>query len=797
MIRRLPMLVAGCIAIAWAIPAHAQSGRPPLDSSTTPARASLNKYCVTCHNSKLKIAGLDLASLALTDVGAGAEVWEKVVRKLRTGAMPPPNVPRPDQATYDSLASWLENALDRAAADKPDPGKLPPLRRLTRTEYQNAIRDLLALEYLPKEMDVSLLLPADNSQSGFDNIADLLFVSPASLERYLAAARKISRLAVGDPDIPVLVGAYHLSPDQPQDVQLEDAPFGTRGGTMIHANFPLNGEYAFKIEFSGNAREAHQLEVSLDGERIKLFTVGDKPAPRRGSGVYTAQPDDPVEVRLPVKAGAREVGVTFLQKTAAEGEEVVRPYTRGRGALPAIASVTISGPYSPTGPGDTPNRNRIFVCYPASAAEETPCAKRILSALASRAYRRPSTNADVSQLLPFYAAGRKDASFDVGIGKALERLLVSPQFLFRIERGPAKAGPNGVAPVSGLELASRLSFFLWSSIPDEELLNLAAQGRLQDAAVLAQQVKRMLADSRAESMVNNFAAQWLYLHDVDAKRPDPRLFPDFDENLRQAFVRETELLFGSVLHENRSVLDLLTADYTFVNERLAKHYGIPNVYGPDFRRVEIPNQNRRGLLGEGSFLLLTSYSTRTSPVLRGKWILENILASPPPPPPPDVPALKTENTGGEALSIREAMERHRANPVCASCHARMDPLGFAFENFDAVGRWQTQADSGDLIDSSGILPDGTRIEGPAGLRTVLVRHPKQFAGTVTEKLLTYATGRTLQYFDQPAIRKIVRDSAGSNYTLSSLILGVVNSTPFQMRKFEGAPASAALTGPGH
>jgi len=797
MIRRLPMLVAGCIVIASAIPAPAQSGRPILDSSTAPARSSLTKYCFTCHNSKLKIAGLDLTSLPLTDVGAGAEVWEKVVRKLRTGAMPPPNAPRPDQATYESLASWLESALDRAAASKSDPGKLPPLRRLTRTEYQNAIRDLLAIESVPKEMDVSLLLPADNSQSGFDNIADLLFVSPASLERYLAAARKISRLAVGDPDIPVLVGAYRLSPDQPQDAQLEEAPSGTRGGAVIHTDFPLNGEYIVKIEFSGNAREAHQLEVSLDGERIKLFTVGDKPAARRGSGVYTAQPDEPVEVRLPVKAGTREVGVTFLQKTAAEGEEVVRPYTRGRGAIPAIASVTISGPYSPSGPGDTPNRNRIFVCYPASAAEETPCAKRILSTLASRAYRRPSTDADVNQLLPFYTAGRKDASFDVAIGKALERLLVSPQFLFRIEHTPAKANPNGVAPVSGLEMASRLSFFLWSSIPDEELLSLGARGRLQDPAVLAQQVKRMLDDSRSEAIVNNFAAQWLYLHDVEAKRPDPRLFPDFDENLRQAFVRETELLFRTVLHENRSVLDLLTADYTFVNERLAKHYGIPNVYGPDFRRVDIPDQNRRGLLGEGSFLLLTSYSTRTSPVLRGKWILENILSSPPPPPPPDVPALKTENTGGKALSIREAMERHRANPACASCHARMDPLGFAFENFDAVGRWQTRSDSGGAIDSSGILPDGTRFEGAAGLRAVLMRHPEQFAGTVAEKLLTYAAGRTLQYFDQPAIRKIVRDSAAGNYTLSSLILGVVNSTPFQMRKVEGAPASAALAGPGH
>ncbi len=528
---------------------------------------------------------------------------------------------------------------------------------------------------------------------------------------------------------------------------------------------------------------------------MKLFTVGDKPVRRRGSGVFTVQSDDPVEVRIPVKAGPRVVAATFLQKTSAEGEEVVRPSARNRGALPAIASLSISGPYTRSGPGDTPNRNRIFVCYPASAADETPCARKIISTLARRAYRRPVTDADVDELLPFYTAARKDSSFDVGIERALERMLVSPQFLFRIEHDPA--GSNAVARVSGLELASRLSFFVWSSIPDDELLTAAAQGRLKDPAALAQQVQRMLADPRSEAMVNNFAAQWLYLHDVEAKRPDPRLFPDFDENLRQAFVRETELLFNSVLRENRSVTDLLTADYTFANERLARHYGIPNVYGPDFRRVTIPDPNRRGLLGQGSFLLLTSYSTRTSPVLRGKWILENILASPPPPPPPDVPALKTENTSGKTMSMREAMEQHRANPVCASCHARMDPLGFALENFDAVGRWRDRtAPSGAPIDASGLLPDGTRFDGAAGLRAVLMKHPEQFAATVAEKLLTYATGRTLQYFDQPAIRKIVRESAASNYSLPALIVGVVNSTPFQMRREEGAQATASVAGSG-
>ncbi len=786
------------MAIAWTVPGFAQTPaarKQPAAPALASTRAALRKYCFTCHNAKLKTAGLDLASLDLNDIPGNAEAWEKVVRKLRTAAMPPPSAPRPDQATYDATASWLENALDRAAAAKPDPGKLPPLHRLSRTEYQNAIRDLLALDYLPKELDVALLLPPDNSQSGFDNIADLLFVSPASLERYLAAARKISRLAVGDPEIPLIADTYHVPADQPQDVQLEEAPFGTRGGAIVHTDFPLNGEYVIKVEFAGNAREPHQLEISLDGERVKLFTVGDKPVRRRGSGVFTVQSDDPVEVRIPVKAGPRVVAATFLQKTSAEGEEVVRPSARNRGALPAIASLSISGPYTRSGPGDTPNRNRIFVCYPASAADETPCARKIISTLARRAYRRPVTDADVDELLPFYTAARKDSSFDVGIERALERMLVSPQFLFRIEHDPA--GSNAVARVSGLELASRLSFFVWSSIPDDELLTAAAQGRLKDPAALAQQVQRMLADPRSEAMVNNFAAQWLYLHDVEAKRPDPRLFPDFDENLRQAFVRETELLFNSVLRENRSVTDLLTADYTFANERLARHYGIPNVYGPDFRRVTIPDPNRRGLLGQGSFLLLTSYSTRTSPVLRGKWILENILASPPPPPPPDVPALKTENTSGKTMSMREAMEQHRANPVCASCHARMDPLGFALENFDAVGRWRDRtAPSGAPIDASGLLPDGTRFDGAAGLRAVLMKHPEQFAATVAEKLLTYATGRTLQYFDQPAIRKIVRESAASNYSLPALIVGVVNSTPFQMRREEGAQATASVAGSG-
>jgi hypothetical protein len=720
---------------------------------------------------------LDVADMS--NVSNDGIIWDKVIRKLRAGAMPPPGLPRPDQATYHSVATYLETELDRAAAAKPNPGRVSAFHRLSRTEYIKAIRDLLALDALPKELDITTLLPADNSSTGFDNLADLLFISPTALDGYLSAARKISRLAVGDPAIPVIVDRYLLPDDLPQDVRQEGAPLGTRGGLVVRTDFPVDGDYRLNIEFAGNARDRHELEVSVDGERVQLFTVGEKPPTERGFGVFTQPPDQPIEVRLPLNAGPRVVAVTYIQHTPAIGEQLVRPRLRSRGALPALASVTISGPHKVNGSGDAPSRRRLFVCRPTGSADETSCARQLLSTLTRRAYRRASTSQDVQALLPFYEAGRSEGGFDRGIQRALERVLVSPQFLFRIEREPA---PGTVARVSDVELASRLSFFLWSSIPDDELLDLGIRGRLKDPAVLEQQVRRMIADSRSQALVTNFAAQWLFLRDVESKRPDERLFPNFDESLRLAFKRETELFIESLVREDRSALDLLNASHTFVNERLAKHYGIPNVYGTDLRRVTLTDDYRRGLLGQGSILLLTSYSTRTSPVLRGKYVLGNLLGAPPPAPPPNIPVLKTEGKeSGKALSMREAMAQHRANATCATCHARMDPIGFALDNFDAVGRWRTVAESREVIDPEGVLPDGTTFAGVVGLRQFLLSRPREFVTTLTENLLTYSLGRTLEYYDGSTIRAITRDAARDDYRFSSLMLGIVKSTPFQMR----------------
>lgn len=748
-------------------------------AQTAAPAAVFTQYCVTCHNPRLKTADLVLDVGELPRVATNAEVWEKVVRKLRTKAMPPAGAPHPDQATYDATASFLESELDRAALATPRPGKLPLLHRLSRTEYENAIRDLLAVEALPKELDYDLLLPPDNSSSGFDNIADLLFVSPTTMERYLDAARKISRLAVGDPSAPLMVNRYRLSPEQTQDIRVDALPFGTRGGLGVRSTFPLDGEYVFKIDLAGAAREPHQLEVSVDGERLQVVTIGEGGG-RGGRGGRGASEDKPVEIRVPVKAGPRLIGVTFVQRSEARDEAVVRPRMRGRGSQPALLNITISGPYNAKGPGDTPSRRRIFVCKPANAPEELPCAKQIFSTLERRAYRRPVTEADLNDLMPFYTAGRAEAGFEMGIQRGLERMLVSPQFLFRIERDPVS---KSVAPVSDLELASRLSFFLWSSIPDDELLQTAEQGKLHDPAILREQTLRMLSDPRSESLVTNFAAQWLFLRDVAAKQPDVLQFPDFDDGLRYGFERETELFVSSILRENRSVLDLLNANYTFINARLARHYGIPNIEGTYFRRYTFPPDSvRGGLLGQGSILTLTSYATRTSPVLRGKWVLENLLSAAPPPPPPNIPALKTEGKrAGETLSMREAMTQHRANPACASCHARMDPIGFAMENFDAIGRWR-DSDGGNAIDASGLFPDGVKFVGMSGLKKVLLDHPDQFVDTVAGKLLMYGVGRNLQYYDAPPVRAILRDAAKDNYTFSSLILGVVKSTPFQMRE---------------
>ncbi len=749
--------------------AHGQSQQQAADA--------LRKYCVTCHSSALKTAGVVIDPANLSQPGANAEIWERAIRQLRAKTMPPVGMPRPDGITYDRVASYLETALDREAAAKPNPGDLPNLHRLTRTEYKNAIRDLLALDNLPKEMDYTLLLPADNASSGFDNIADLLYMSPVVMERYLDAASKISRLAVGDPAIPLMVNIHQLPLEGPQDSRVDELPFGTRGGLAVHSYFPLDAEYEIQVELAGAGREQHQLEVTVDGERKGLISIGGGGRGGRGGA--------PTQFRIPVKAGPRLIGVTFVQHTEALDEATLRPRQRTRGTQPAIGTVTIRGPYNGTGPGDTPSRAQIFSCRPRNASDESACAKQVLSTLMRRAYRRSVTESDLAKLMPFYENGRKDSTFDHGVETAVERLLVSPQFLYRIERDPAGAAPGSTYRISDLELASRLSFFLWSSGPDDELLNLAIAGKLKQPEVLEKQVRRMMADARSESLVTNFAAQWLFLRDVEVKQPDLFLFRDFDEGLRRSFERETELFLDSILRENRSVKELLTANYTFLNERLAEQYGIPNIKGSEFRRITLPDDSHRGgLLSQGSVLTLTSYSTRTSPVLRGKYVLENLLASPPPPPPPNVPSLKTEgNKSGEELSLREAMVQHRAQPACANCHARMDPIGFALENFDAVGKWRDQ-DAGKPIDVSSKLTDGTVVDGVAGVRNLILGNPERFAAAVTEKLLMYATGRNVQYFDAPAIRRIVHEAAANDYKFSDLVLGITQSVPFQTRRIK-------------
>jgi hypothetical protein len=756
---------------------------------------------VGCHNEEVRTAELLLDRADLEDISKEPEVWEKVVRKLRTGAMPPAGMPRPDQSIYDSLATYLEEALDQAMAARPDPGR-PVLHRLNRVEYTNAVRDLLALD-----IDGTTLLPGDDSKYGFDNIGDALTISPLLLERYLSAARKISRQAIGDLNTSPVLETYNVPQFFVQDDRMDEAlPFGSRGGIAVRHYFPLDGEYVVKVRLERNTSnyirglaEAHQLEVRLDGARIKRFTIGGEPKGRsspsfsdtaRGDPeqeLYERTADEILEVRFPVTAGPRLVGVVFLKETSVpEGrlkprmtEYDLNNYKDGE---PEVASVVISGPYDAKGIGETPSRQKIFVCRPDSSQEEEPCARKILSTLARRAYRRPVTEEDVRTLLGFYKAGHNKGGFEAGIRTALRRILVGPEFLYRVERDPENVAPDTPYRISDLELASRLSFFLWSSLPDDQLLELAEAGKLKDPEVLEQQIRRLLGDWRSKALVSNFAGQWLQLRNLRSINPDSEAFPSFDYNLRDAFRQETELFFESLLRENRSVLELLSADYTFLNERLARHYRIPNVYGSHFRRVELSQEERRGLLGKGSILAVTSYANRTSPVLRGKWVLENILGTPPPPPPPNIPDLVESGEDGKALSMREAMERHRANPVCASCHKVMDPLGFALENFDGIGSWRT-TDAGAPIDSSGVLPDGTPFEGPAELQAVLLSSKREeFVTTVTERLLIYALGRGVEHYDAPAIRGIIREAAANDYRWSSLISGVVKSTPFQMRR---------------
>jgi mono/diheme cytochrome c family protein len=748
------------------------SSRAQRANALSAQRALIEENCVVCHNQKSKTAGVSLQGIDFNNLGANAALWEKVLRKVRTGQMPPPGAPRLEGPDAAAFVNWIEGALDRAARLNPNPGR-PAVHRLNRTEYSNAIRDLLAVDIKPGGA-----LPVDDSGYGFDNIGEVLTISPALLEKYISMARKVSRLAVGDQAIKPSEERFQPRRMGRGERASDDLPFYSRGGLSFQYYFPLDGEYLIRVKTPAN--------------------------------VDIGAPAQFYEARLPVKAGLRAVGVTFPREGAK-----IEPALPGirRGGLPGMAGmapvqtipldlrldgarikrfevpdttpievVTVSGPFNVTGRGETLSRAKIFTCRPTREKEESACAKQILSTLARRAFRRPVTDADLNPLLAFYELGRRESDFDYGVQGAIEAMLVSPDFLFRIERDPKTAATGAVYRLNDFELASRLSFFLWSSLPDDELLNLAEHGKLKNPLVLRQQTRRMLDDPRSQAFVSNFGGQWLHLRNLETITPDPDIFPNFDEGLRQAFRRETELFFASVLRENRSVFDLLDANYTFLNQRLAEHYGVRGVYGSQFRRVAMSDPNRSGLLGQGSILTVTSYPNRTSVVQRGKWILENLLGAPPPPPPPDVPDLKPRGKDGRLLSMREQMDAHRANPICASCHARMDPIGFALENYDAIGRWRAK-DAGAAIDASGKLPDGTKFNGPAELKKILLTgHRDEFVTTVTEKLLTYALGRGLEAYDAPAVRAIMREAARDDYRLPALINAIINSKPFQMRK---------------
>jgi hypothetical protein len=766
---------------------------PPAQSP----RALLDKYCIGCHSDRLKTGGLTLQKIDVDNIPANAETWEKVIRKLGVGAMPPAGLPKPSPADVSAMVSTLETSLDKAYAANPTPGHAT-LHRLNRTEYANSVRDLLALD-----VDASNLLPPDDESYGFDNNADVLGVSPVLLERYVSASRKVTRLAVGDPTQGAVAQTFRARPDLSQDKRVEGMPLGTRGGILMHYNFPLDGKYSVKIVLARNTvdvirglEETHQIEILVDGARVFLASVGgtsDTEALVKNPAEARMMIEARLQARIPVKAGPRTVSVTFLQKDAAEDDYILEPFIRttldpvNEAGLPHLDQVVISGPYDATGPGDTPSRHKIFVCHPANSSEDVGCAKKILGTLARHAYRRPVTPNDMETLLTFYQAGRNQGgSFDAGIERALRLILSSPEFVFRFERDPSTVLVGSSYKIDDLELASRLSYFLWSSIPDDELLDLAVAGKLSNPATLDAQVRRMLADPRSQALASNFAAQWLYLRNLKNFAPDPNEFPEFDDNLRQSMLTETEMFFGSIVNGDRNVLDLLNANYTFVNERLARHYGIPDVYGPRFRRVALTDNARRGLLGQGSVLTVTSYATRTSPVLRGKWILTNILGTPPPAPPPNVPALKENNQGGKILSVRERLEEHRKSAACASCHKIMDPLGFALENFDAIGQWRAKSEDGAPIDASGVLLDGSKVDGPITLRAALMSRPNIFVTTLTEKLMTYALGRGTDFSDEPSIRAIVARAAADHYHFSDLISGIVKSPEFRM-KLKTAP----------
>jgi hypothetical protein len=731
-----------------------------------------------------------LDELDIENISLAPDHWEKVIRKLRAGQMPPSGMPRPESSTLDALAAYLETELDKLALEAPNAGRRGAIHRLNRAEYANSIRDLLSVH-----IDEESLLPADDAGGGFDNIADILSISPLLMERYMSAARHISRVSIGDPSIAADTKTYELSEFFKQEDRVsEDLPFGSHGGMAISHHFPLSGEYVINIRlqrteylYVRGIAEPHLIDVRMDGARLKLFKIGgehigiadgiqaaDTNPPDINQAAYERTTDGGLEIRIPVEAGTHLIGVTFLQEFFAS-ENLRNESDIG------VSNLTITGPTNVVGSGNTASRQKVFVCTPSGKDDAEACARTILSGLARAAYRRPIVESDLDELLSFYRSASKQRGFESGIQMALRRILISPEFLFRIERDPSGIKPDTNYKISDLELASRLSFFLWSSIPDDELLSIAEAGKLSEPEVLKQQVVRMLADSRSQALVENFAGQWLYLRNIKTINPSKDVFTEFDENLRLAFRQETELFFESMLQEDRSVLDMLRADYTFLNQRLAEHYDIPGIYGNRFRKVSLADENRRGLLGQGSFLTVTSIANRTSTVLRGKWVLENLLGTPPPEPPADVPALKEKGAGGAALTMRQQMEQHQASPVCASCHKLMDPIGFALENFDGIGQWRDY-EAGLPIDPSGVLPDGTSIQGVADLRRAILSRPEQLVNTVTVKLLTYALGRGLEYYDAAAVRSILRDARKNDYRWSTIIHGIVSTTPFQMRR---------------
>lgn len=764
-------------------------------------QTTVNSYCVSCHNDVLLTAGLSLQHAKVDDVSSAAEIWERVLRKLKVRSMPPSGVPRPNDDTYAEFSNYLETALDRHATRNPQPGRAS-IRRMNRTEYMNAVRDLLAVNITDEA-----ILPTDDSMFGFDNIGEVLTLSPLLAEQYIAAARKVRRLALGERNVQPVSDIYSVSGYLMQAERMgDDMPFGSRGGITINHHFPADGEYTVKVKLQRNSREyirgltqAHQFDLRLDGKRVKQIPVGGE-SYGRSAGIFSSgesgdveqehyerTADDALQATFTTKAGTRQLTVTFLEENSIP-EEPLYPrhtlydYAQYKGGGPAVHTVSVDGPHEVTGISRTPSRDRILICEPVDGADDT-CAKRVISTLAQRAYRRPPTTAEIEDLMSFYRDG-KSRGFEYGLGRALERMLAGPEFLFLVVEQPASTTNDALFKLSDYELATQLSFFLWSTIPDDELLALAESRQLSSPNVLDQQVRRMLNDPRSESLIKNFAAQWLQLRKLSVASPNTDLFPYVDDNLTDAFRIETEMFFEYNLRKDRPLLELLNADYTFVNERLARHYDIENVYGSHFRKVPLRGSERGGLLTHGSVLTVTSYPNRTAPVIRGKWILENILGAPPPPAPANVPGLRSKNDDGKVLNMRQQMEQHRANPVCASCHKVMDPLGFALENYDAIGKWRTlDAASNSMIDSSGTLPDGTPFVGPDELRSVLIdKRQEEFILTTIEKLMTYALGRGMSHHDAPVMRDIMRKTESDDYRLSSIIRALVNSPAFQMRK---------------